>query len=75
MPEYSLLPSCPRKVWKKAGERVSLADVTSHEQRRPWAEAELFFCGSVSFVVAVVGAAIIGNVCSSVEGELSPKVG
>ena len=39
----SLLPLCPREVWEKAGERVSLGDVTSHEQRTLRAEAELFF--------------------------------
>ena len=54
------------------GERVSLGDVTSQEQRTPRAEA--IFYGSVS-IVAVVGAAIVGDVCSPVEGELSPKVG
>ena len=32
VPECSLLPRCPREVWEKAGERVSLADVTSHER-------------------------------------------
>ena len=66
--------SCPvsAKVWEKAGERVSLAlaDVTSHEQRTPRAGTELF-----SADVAVVGAAIVGDVCSPIEGELSPKVG
>ena len=41
-PRCSLLPRCPSEVWEKAGERVSLADVTSHEQRTPRAEAELF---------------------------------
>ena len=49
---WSPLPRCPREVWEKAGERVFLADVTSHEQRTPRAEAE-----PVSIVVAVVGAA------------------
>ena len=29
----------------------------------------------MSVVVAVVGAAIVGDVCSPTEGELSPKVG
>ena len=52
------------------GERVFLADVTSHEQRTPRAEAE-----PVSIVVAVVGTAIVGDACSPIEGELSPKVG
>ena len=52
-----------------------LTSADPHEQRTPRAEAELFFCGSVSIVVAVVGAAIVGDVCSSVEGQLSPKVG
>ena len=61
VPECSLLPRCLREVWEKAGELVSLADVTSHEQRTPRAEAELFFCKSVSIVVAVVGAAIVGQ--------------
>ena len=42
VPGWSLLPRCPREVWEKAGERVSLGDVTSHEQRAPWAEAGLF---------------------------------
>ena len=42
VPGCSLLPRCPGEVWEKAGERVSLADVTSHEQRTPGAEAELF---------------------------------
>ena len=42
VPGCSLLPRCPREVWEKAGERVSLGDVTSHEQRAPWAEAGLF---------------------------------
>ena len=42
VPRRSLLPRCSREVWEKAEERVSLADVTSHEQRTPWAEAELF---------------------------------
>ena len=74
VPGRSLLPCFPRKVWDKAGERVSLGDVTSHEQRTPRAEAGLFFYGSVS-IVAVVGAAIVGDVCSPIEGELSPKVG
>ena len=42
VPRCSLFPRCPSEVWEKAGERVSLADVTSHEQRTPRAEAELF---------------------------------
>ena len=42
VPGCSLLPCCPREVWEKAGERVSIGDVTSHEQRTPWAEAGLF---------------------------------
>ena len=42
VPGWSLLPRCPREVWEKAEERVSLGDVTSHEQRSPWAEAGLF---------------------------------
>ena len=54
------------------GERVSLGDVTSQEQRTP--RAEPIFCGSVS-IVAVVGAAIDVDVCSPTEGELSPKGG
>ena len=33
VPGCSLLPCCPREVWEKAGVRVSLGDVTSHEQR------------------------------------------
>ena len=66
------MPRCPREVWEKVGERVSLGDVTSQEQRTP--RAEPIFCGSVS-IVAVVGAAIVRDVYSSVEGELSPKVG
>ena len=74
VPGRSLLPCFPREVWEKAGERVSLGDVTSHEQRTPRAEAGLFFYGSMS-IVAVVGAAIVGDVCSPIVGELSPKVG
>ena len=72
VPGGSLLPRCPREVWEKVGERVSLGDVTSQEQRTPRAEA--IFCGSVS-IVAVVGAAIVRDVYSPVEGELSLKVG
>ena len=40
------LARCPREVWEKAGERVSLGDVTSQEQRTPWTEAELFSADS-----------------------------
>ena len=38
VPRRSLLPRCPRKVWERAGERgrVSLSDVTVHDNVQDW---------------------------------------
>ena len=73
VPGWSLLHRCPRKVWEKAGERVSWwRHISRAWNTLGWGWA--IFCGSVSIVV-VVGAAIVGDVCSLIEGELSPKVG
>ena len=73
VPGWSFLPRCPRKVWEKAGERVSWwCHISRASNALVWGWA--IFCWSVSIVVAVVGAAIVGDVCSPIEGELSPKV-
>ena len=71
---WSLLPRCPREVWEKAGERVSFRwrHISRAENALGWDWA--IFCGSMS-IVAVVGAAIVCDVYSPIEGELSPKVG
>ena len=71
---WSLAPLSARSLGK--GGRASLSrwrHISRAESALGWGWA--IFCGSVSVVVAVVGAAIVGDVCSPTEGELSPKVG
>ena len=68
VPRCSLLPRCPREVWEKAGERVSLADVTSHELRTLRAEAELLLLSSALLLLVMSTLLLRAR-------ELSPKVG
>ena len=72
VPGCSLLPRCPREVWEKAGERVSLGDVTSHEQRAPWAEAGLF---SADPRLLLPLSALLLLVMTALLLRASPKVG
>ena len=74
VPGWSLAPLSARSLGK--GGRASLSrccHISRPESALGWGWA--IFCWSVSVVVAVVGAAIVGDVCSPTEGELSPKVG